>query len=134
MKRFVIHLLLVLALFGLVIGGAKAAPARAPAAAYHEECDNEGCGEEEVRELWRSFQHECFSEGCWYEEVRELAGGDAYVDDMFSAFSSELGKVVKIPKYKPGSTPTFWDWVCETFGSSGSSKCEFMIKPPPIKF
>jgi hypothetical protein len=132
--RVVIHLLLALLIFGVVSTGAQAAPAPAPAAAYHEECDNEGCNTEEVRELWNSFQHECFAEGCWYEEVRELAGGTAHVDAMFAAFRRKLGKEVEIPTYRPGSTPTFWAWLCETFGSGGPDDCRFIVKTPPIRY
>lgn len=42
---------------------------------YLEECTNEGCNKEEVKELYLSYKEECCGEfQCSAEEVRELGG------------------------------------------------------------
>jgi hypothetical protein len=53
---------------------------------YLEECVNEGCSGEEVRELYSSYAEECLHEGCSFEEVRELAGSADRVDDLLAEF------------------------------------------------
>jgi hypothetical protein len=53
---------------------------------YQEECLNEGCSGEEVRELYSSYQEECLNEGCSLEEVFELGGTDTGVRQMLADF------------------------------------------------
>jgi hypothetical protein len=53
---------------------------------YQEECNNEGCSNEEVRELYSSYAEECLNEGCSKEEVFELGGLGTGVSDMQQAF------------------------------------------------
>jgi len=97
---------------------------------YYEECNKEGCSNEEIKELWSSYQSECFSEYCWTEEVFELSGGPHYLTDpkrgwtsdgkgglvrtgspdpsripeMFQAFKNRLGKNFTPAPMYPGST------------------------------
>jgi hypothetical protein len=83
----------------------------------------EGCSNEEIKELWNSFQQECFVERCWTEEVFELSGGvrrhdmpyysDTRVDAMFEAFRSRLGKQFQDPAMKQGPTDDAWNWLVQ---------------------
>lgn len=52
---------------------------------YAEECQNEGCSQEEVHELYNSYHEECINEGCGQEEIDELAGPGAQ-NAMMAAF------------------------------------------------
>jgi hypothetical protein len=67
------------AVFGLVYASAGSGPTSIDGSQpidYREECDNEGCAREEVKELWTKFREECVGEEhCWMEEVAENAGG-----------------------------------------------------------
>jgi hypothetical protein len=60
---------------------------------YQEECLNEGCSGEEVRELYASYQEECLHEGCSNEEIRELGGSDAGISAMFNDFKKRNWKI-----------------------------------------
>jgi hypothetical protein len=90
---------------------------------YYEECDQEGCSREEVKELWSSFQSECIDEDCWMEEVAELAGGtvemngsgnwyytrSGAVAEMMDYFISDLGhRNVRDVAIREGFTDTAW--------------------------
>lgn len=85
---------------------------------YREECEQEGCSKEEIKELWSSYRSECYDESCWTEEVFELAGGDHYlydpyiwaseIPDMFNAFRDRLGKKFTPAPMKLGPTDTTW--------------------------
>jgi hypothetical protein len=84
---------------------------------YKEECLSEGCDNEEIRELWDSYQSECGDEDCWVEEVFELSGGPRYVlqpennaefNAMFKAFRDKLHKNTTY-KMKAGYTDDAWD-------------------------
>ena len=91
---------------------------------FREECDNEGCAREEVKELWTSFKEECINEGCWMEEVAELGGGgiepvefnpdgwrytSSSVARMMDYFVDELGhpEATRV-RVRPGHTDTAW--------------------------
>jgi hypothetical protein len=102
---------------------------------YREECEGEGCNNEEIRELWDSFQSECFQETCWTEEVFELSGGARYHQEpyhgdtkmvaMFNAFRYRLGKQFQDPKMRMGPTEDFWSWFVELIDGR-------VVKTPPI--
>lgn len=90
---------------------------------YLEECEGEGCSNEEINELWNSFQSECFQEQCWTEEVFELSGGARYhsepyhpetrVGALFHAFRHRLGRQFQDPQMRVGQTDDFWNWLVQ---------------------
>jgi hypothetical protein len=61
---------------------------------YQEECLNEGCSTEEVRELYVSYKEECINEGCSKEEVIELGGTPSGALAMLAHFR-KLGYEVR---------------------------------------
>lgn len=94
MSKLLIHALLAMGIFLAVSAAAQAAPTGSGSALifgedhdYNEECNNEGCYNEEVEEMHETYYEECFGEGCSYEEQREIAGhGRENVDEMLDAF------------------------------------------------
>ena len=94
MRNLMIKALIVLTVFLAVSVSAQAAPAdptldtSVPSFNYNEECNNEGCFSEEVRELYSSYHQECIVEGCAFEEQRELAGSrhPVVISQMYQHF------------------------------------------------
>jgi hypothetical protein len=121
MYKLVLQALLVLLIFVFVAVSVHAAPAMAPSAAYYDECIDERCDDEEVRELWSSFQNECFTEKCVFEEVRELSGGNAHVDAMYQAFRTRLGKSFLDPFSGTGPYQGTFRGVINGVGGSSAS-------------
>lgn len=103
MRKLITYGLLLAGLMLTMGGAAMASPAEPGAGpdftatySYNEECNNEGCSTEEVRELHRSYVAECSSPSsvrnrCSYEELAETAGHDYYgtnIDQMLDHFYS----------------------------------------------
>jgi hypothetical protein len=101
---------------------------------YHEECDQEGCSREEVKELWSSFQSECIDEECWMEEVAELAGGAVSQDSSGNWVYTRSGAVAEMMDYfvdrlghtraafvrvRPGQTDRAWEQLVDLILDSG---------------
>src|SRR5687768_11530530 len=86
--RFRVEILLGIAAVSLVL--ALARPGVAVTSSYGnygEECEHEGCSQEEVRELYASYKEECIGESsCSQEEINELSGGPGYQNAMMNAF------------------------------------------------
>ena len=61
---------------------------------YQEECLNEGCNNEEVRELHVMYKEECIKEGCNKEELIELGGTPSGALSMLQHFRN-LGFTVR---------------------------------------
>lgn len=57
-------------------------------ATYAEECQAEGCADEEVYELHHLYAEECLNEGCAKEEVFETGGGANGASAMRGHFAS----------------------------------------------
>jgi hypothetical protein len=53
---------------------------------YQEECQSEGCSNEEVMELYASYREECLVEGCNQEELFELGGSAQGAQAMLADF------------------------------------------------
>jgi hypothetical protein len=83
---------------------------------YKEECQSEGCNNEEMSELYNSLQNECGAEMCWSEEVLELSGGPhLQLDPQHNPnFVAMLNKFTQLhpgfvwPSMKLGVTETVW--------------------------
>ena len=134
-RRLTGPLVLGAALFGLVYTSAGTVNLDdAQPIDYYEECDREGCANEEVKELWRTFQHECFVEGCWMEEVGENAGSGVYQDQygywyygnpgavgrMLDYFANRLGHPeARDVTVRPGLTDTWFDRLIRTILERG---------------
>ncbi|NEO11709.1 MULTISPECIES: hypothetical protein [unclassified Moorena] len=56
---------------------------------WNEECNNEGCSNGELQDLYESYASECLTEGCSNEEMYETAGGSGSVCPMFSDFKDK---------------------------------------------
>lgn len=92
MSKFLLHIFIAGFVFLGILAVAQIMPASAaPPLNFYEECEQEGCSNHEIEELFDSFHHECVVEGCSQEEVRELAGATSRIDNMYTAFCN-LGK------------------------------------------
>jgi len=130
------------ALFGAVFataGSESPSVSGAQPIDYQEECTNEGCANEEVKELWRSFKSECIDEDCWMEEVGELGGspvrqrsesegggwyyGNDGVRNMLQYFQGRLDhwQEVESTMIRPGMSDTFGHRVLNLLGSVGDA-------------
>jgi len=133
MKRIVVHLLIAVLIVLGVAGVAQASAGLPLIADYTEECQQEGCSNGELADLYNTFQHECFTEGCWHEEVVEIAGNTGAVQEMYRAFGQRLGRNVDEPQYRGESTPGLWEWLCE-FTGQDPQNCEIKGSLPPVSF
>jgi len=53
---------------------------------YQEECQREGCSNEEKKELWESYNEECLHKSCSREELYELGGSPQGASEMLVEF------------------------------------------------
>jgi hypothetical protein len=87
MQKYLLHVFLALFVFVAITGIVDSTPTTAaPLFDFNEECNQEGCDNEEIEELYDSFASECIDEGCNREEVLELAGPSSSIDPMYLAF------------------------------------------------
>lgn len=119
MRKLITYGLLLAGLMLTMGGAAMASPAEPGAGpdftatySYNEECNNEGCSTEEVRELHRSYYNECSAapggtlyvvggNWCTDEELGETAGDEgsgAQIDEMLAHFDS-LGYALLYDRY-----------------------------------
>jgi hypothetical protein len=86
---------------------------------YHEECQVEQCGTEELGELYGSYTEECLNEGCSTGEMSSIAGGQQYIDPMLANFLSS-GWVVSASSFQSAMGPPpnaiWWYTGCQNSG------------------
>lgn len=86
---------------------------------WHEECQVEGCDQEELQELYNTYSEECLNEACDTGEVRRDAGGDQYIDPMLANFLA-AGWVVNSQNFQSAMGPPagalWWYTGCENTG------------------